>query len=117
MKRGTPRPVAVALSAALCLAVPAAIVGISILAGRGRWHLSTVATAMLLLAGAAFAVYLALVRRARLPDIERLRRFAKGLCVGCGYDLRKSEGRCPECGKPIDEMLYRGLGSSRRGVR
>jgi hypothetical protein len=39
------------------------------------------------------AVFLRRVKR-RLVD-ERRRA---GLCVACGYDLRASPGRCPECG-------------------
>lgn len=29
---------------------------------------------------------------------SRRYRLAHGLCVGCGYDMRASEGACPECG-------------------
>ena len=32
---------------------------------------------------------------------RRRQRMAGGLCVVCGYDVRASVGRCPECGTTL----------------
>ncbi|HEY2587559.1 MAG TPA: hypothetical protein VGI81_17570, partial [Tepidisphaeraceae bacterium] len=41
-----------------------------------------------------------LLVRARVWLRSRSRR-KRGLCESCGFDLRASNSRCPECGKPI----------------
>jgi hypothetical protein len=38
---------------------------------------------------------------------RRSRRVAQGKCARCGYDLRGSEGNCPECGHPRGDAAMR----------
>jgi len=37
----------------------------------------------------------------QLSLVQANERYAEHKCVSCGYDLRGSEDRCPECGFPI----------------
>jgi peptidoglycan/LPS O-acetylase OafA/YrhL len=47
-----------------------------------------------ILLGSILAAFV-LRRRTRNRLEQRLRA---GLCINCGYDLRATRGRCPECG-------------------
>ena len=50
---------------------------------------------------AVCGIWLALRLRtayARLRHGHQRRLYKAGRCLNCGYDLRESPGRCPECG-------------------
>lgn len=55
--------------------------------------------AILIVAAIPFAAFLLI--RARLRATKAERREANGACGSCGYDLRASHLRCPECGTRI----------------
>ncbi|HEX5241771.1 MAG TPA: hypothetical protein VFW23_00810, partial [Tepidisphaeraceae bacterium] len=38
---------------------------------------------------------------------RRILRLRRRHCIRCGYDLRASTGRCPECGTPVPGAQYR----------
>jgi len=46
-----------------------------------------------------------------LVALTRARRRRRGLCARCGYDVRFSEGRCPECGAPLPAASKRSTSS------
>lgn len=56
--------------------------------------------AVALPAALASALGIQAVRR----DHRRRRRMTAGQCLACGYDLRASPGRCPECGATANRL-------------
>lgn len=48
---------------------------------------------------------LVLIGRSFLLRRRKALRIRRGLCVGCGYDLRHSRDRCPECGLVMEQAV------------
>jgi len=67
----------------------------AILALQREWEAAVLVA--LALAG-VLAFFTWLITQGYRAELMRDRR-SRGLCVGCGYDLRASGGRCPECGR------------------
>ncbi len=61
--------------------------------GQGSWHAGIDIPFWSILATQTTAAW--------LLYFKRKRRARRGLCTQCGYDLRASKDRCPECGTPI----------------
>jgi hypothetical protein len=79
----------------LLLALATAVFSTVLLkSGEPGWRLYKLLIAS---SGALFAAGLLAAWRRRQ---QRSRRVREGRCLQCGYDLRATPGRCPECGTP-----------------
>ena len=67
---------------------------------RGKWMIAVPDWFLVLLLGLAPAIGF---HRAR----QRARRLRNGFCPHCGYDLRATPDRCPECGTAVSVDLTR----------
>jgi hypothetical protein len=63
-----------------------------------HWHL--------VIYSGALPLWWCVRRYLSLPALQNRRR-KRGLCAGCGYDLRASPDQCPECGAIPRGMLTR----------
>lgn len=69
------------------------------LAGRpGGPELQSIDWLAIAVTGILPLIWVASVARSRLAEVKARERLGKGICPNCGYDLRATPNRCPECG-------------------
>jgi hypothetical protein len=68
-----------------------------------RW-IGVITAVAMLIGRTAFYAYRSwqLIRSAGVS--ERVERQRKGQCIHCGYDLRATPDRCPECGAVREQV-------------
>ena len=59
----------------------------------------------MLLVFAVYGVLFVMTYAIRAHRSRQQTRAVPGLCTHCGYDLRASKDRCPECGTPITSNI------------
>jgi hypothetical protein len=68
---------------------------------RQRWYVATPYWFIAIVTGIVPALWLRRLYWAR----QARQRVARGLCAACGYDLRASKERCPECGAEFSATM------------
>jgi hypothetical protein len=64
---------------------------------------SALAAGLVVLVPVVMTVVVIVLTIRNFRRLNRQLHFAEGFCCNCGYDLRESVERCPECGTPADQ--------------